>query len=239
MAFCVPRLCIQLLTVFQWTLQRQASKSARAKRRPKLEVELTTNVDHLGAAGQRVQVAPGRMRNHLYPSKLALYVLAGRTMHLDGTLGQAPVSKESTSSSNPSSSLPSTTITLAQITAQLESLGPLVFTRRTTGQDVLHGSVTSQNLLSALQERGVSLTDLDGEWQGKDNNEGLDHGKVKKLGEYICKYPLSPRGAKSPTFSYTLADLDSTRGLLVNAKIQSKQFPILVQVHQEGTTQTA
>jgi ribosomal protein L9 len=177
-------------------------------------IELTANVDHLGAAGQRVQVAPGRMRNHLYPSKLALYVLAGRTMHLDGSLGQALVSKEASSPSAMSPQLPSTTITLAQITAQLEKLGPLVFTRRTTGQDVLHGSVTSQNVLSALQERGVSLTDLDGEWQGKDNNEGLDHGKIKRLGEYVCKKSaIQRRAVRADACTLLFADFDPAYAL--------------------------
>lgn len=172
--------------------QRQASKSARAKRRPQLEVELTANVERLGSAGQRVQVAPGRMRNHLYPSKLALYVLGGRTLHLDGSLSSALSTPPTPAASGQSSSSsPSSAATQLQIVAQLEKIGSLSFTRRTTGQATLHGSVTSQNILSALQAGGIPLTEIDGEWQGESANDGIDHGKIKKLGEYVCKWLLS------------------------------------------------
>lgn len=180
-------------SIHSYVRQRQASKSARAKRRPKLEVELTANVEHLGSAGQRVQVAPGRMRNHLFPSKLALYVLGGRTMHLDGSLSQSPsMTSHSAASGETSSSSPANAATQLQTQAQLENIGLLTFTRRTSSQDTLHGSVTPQNILSALQQLGVPLTQIEGEWQGeKSHDDGIDNGKIKKLGEYVCEWCLA------------------------------------------------
>lgn len=146
-------------------------------------------MDKLGLPGQRVQVAPGRMRNHLYPSKMALYVLGGRTMRLDGTLSDAPNSSSS-SSVKPAAAASSTShiITSRQIVDEIEKLGPLRFERLTTGQNSIHGSVTAQNVLAELQQRGVPITQLDGDWQtSADNESALEQGKVKKLGHYICK----------------------------------------------------
>jgi hypothetical protein len=130
------------------------------------------------------------MRNHLYPSKLALYVLSGRTMRLDGSLG--PVSTPSTLPSkgkeaSSTASLAMYATTSQQLVEQVENVGPLLFTRRTTVQDTIHGSVTAQNVLSVLQDRGIALIELSGDWQGRDGNQGIEQGKVKKLGEYICK----------------------------------------------------
>lgn len=168
--------------------QRQASKSARAKRRPQVEVELTAAVDKLGLPGQRVQVAPGRMRNHLYPSKMALYVLGGRTLQLDGTLRDPASSSQASSTPRSSSaSASSPVISSREILDQIDKLGPLRFERRTTKENIIHGSVTAQTVLSELQARGVPLTALEGDWQAPaDTQDATEHGRVKKLGQYIC-----------------------------------------------------
>ena len=170
-----------------------ASK-ARFKRKPLTEIELTAPVENLGQAGQRVRVAPGMMRNHLYPKRMALYVMDGRTLALDGSLGTkkaAPTiagqSKDLTTAPDAPARRP---VDEGKVIEQMAKLGPIRFTRKTTGQDVLHGSVTSQDVLSALQDKGVQLSDLEGEFQSQADVDGIENGRIKKVGEYLCKSHL-------------------------------------------------
>lgn len=170
-----------------------ASK-ARFKRKPLTEVELTASVDNLGQAGQRVRVAPGMMRNHLYPKRMALYVLDGRTLALDGTLG----SKKSATTAEAGPSSSNLLLDSAQASArkqvdegklveQLSKLEPLQFVRRTTGQDTLHGSVTTQDVLEALQAKGIEVSALEGDFQGQAGQDGIENGRIKKIGQYLCE----------------------------------------------------
>lgn len=167
-----------------------ASK-ARFKRKPLTEVELTTGVENLGQAGQRVRVAPGMMRNHLYPKRLALYVVEGRTLALNGTLGakklDSPVFEPSRPVLETADTVARKQVDEGKVIEQLSRLGPIRFKRKTTGQDVLHGSVTVQDVLAALQEKGVQLAELDGDFQGQAGQDGIENGRIKKLGEYHCK----------------------------------------------------
>lgn len=110
-------------------------------------------------------------------------------MRLDGTLIDAPNSLPSSSpNSAAAASSTSPIITSRQIVDEIEKLGPLRFERLTTGQDAIHGSVTGQNVLAELQQRGVPITQLEGDWQTSAASESaIQQGKVKRLGHYICK----------------------------------------------------
>lgn len=205
--------------------QRMASK-ARFKRKPLTEVELTAVVANLGEPGQRVKVAPGMMRNHLYPKRWALYVKDGRTLALDGTLGErreaSPVAGSSAVSIEAGESSARIQADEAKVVQQLSKLGPVRFKRKTTGVDVLHGSVTAQDLLSELQARGIPLAELDGEFQAQAGRDGIERGRVKKLGEYLCAYsPSSP----------LLRQADGIG--TVNAKFQHQQQSIIVRVEKD------
>lgn len=137
------------------------------------------------------------MRNHLYPSKLALYVLHGRTLQLDGTLRERPqpreVLPEVPAAPRPASSA-------SQILEHLEKLEPLHFERRMLGQTAnagrLHGSVIVNNILHELQKRGVPITTLDGDWQSTSVEGAIEQGRVKRPGQYICEHCVTAQRAQ-------------------------------------------
>jgi len=201
----------------QYCAKRMASK-ARSKRPPSLEIELLKSIPNLGSPGQRVVVAPGYMRNHLYPKRLAMYVVRGRAMALDGQLRAKPTSIGSAlSGSNPfelaaDAHAPATSerakqresaalleLTQAQLADELARLPTLVFARRTAGKTALHGSVSPQDIVSRLQELGVQVTELDGAFVpagaraqkgAKADEGGIEKGRIKSVGEYIFNVKL-------------------------------------------------
>lgn len=176
---------------------------ARTKAVPSLEIELTADVERLGSAGDRVLVKPGMMRNNLYPKRKALYVVRGRALSLDGQLGPLPSATATTSTAStasaPSTSGISRSVQLqldeAKVAEELRQLAnspePLKFARRTRGQDVLYGTVTTQDVLALLQSQGLQLQELQGEFVSRTgDSEAVDRGRIKKTGEYIresCK----------------------------------------------------
>lgn len=174
-------------------------------------------IPSLGKAGTQISVAPGMMRNHLFPKKMARYVIRGRVLGFDGKLS---VNKDP-----PSAVSASDTAIQAQsirqqdleklhdqqrrlqedegriieqqqrleeerkrIVEQLSHLKPIVFKRRTTERSLLHGSVTPQDVLAALQKRGIQLQQIEGSFSSsKDIDEGIENGRIKRTGEYVCE----------------------------------------------------
>jgi ribosomal protein L9 len=178
------------------------------------------------------------MRNHLYPSKLALYVVNGRAVQLDGSYGPLRTANESASSSSSSQDISSSitsssapVVEESRILQQLEKLGPLRFERRTTGQDMLHGSVTQQNVLTALQEAGVQIQEMNGDWAATAQADALDHGKIKQLGEYICK------SGSSIHVRSLVYHTDYSYSSSVNLQLKNTSKPIIVHVVNEASSE--
>lgn len=132
-----------------------------------------------------------------------MYVVRGRALGLDGTL-QAPKPSAEAASSSPYSDLASQSFTPSQLSKQRENaailelsqakvaeelnrLPTIVFTRRTAGATALHGSVSTQDLLTRLQEMGVQLTALDGQWVSDSKDASVEKGRAKSVGQYECE----------------------------------------------------
>lgn len=110
-----------------------------------MKVILTDFAPGLGAPGDIVDVAPGYARNYLIPRKLGFEATEGnrktyennlkqRARKLARILNEAEAKKE-----------------------RLESMDPLVFTRKAGEEGKLFGSVTSADIEKELAERGFEI----------------------------------------------------------------------------------
>ncbi|MPZ17136.1 MAG: 50S ribosomal protein L9 [Luteitalea sp.] len=108
------------------------------------EIILTERIDHLGQAGEVVNVADGYARNYLLPRKLALPVTDANRRQIDHMkkLAAAREAEEQAMAESFASRL-----------AQLE----LVFVRRVGETEQLYGSVTSTDIAEALAERQLTV----------------------------------------------------------------------------------
>jgi len=76
--------------------------------------------------------------------------------------------------------------------------------RWTTGQSDLHDSVSSQDVLIALQERGIQLGDIQGEFVAQNGNTGIENGRMKSVGEYI--FILKLQNKQTPVITQVVRD---------------------------------
>ena len=109
-----------------------------------MKVILTENIAALGQIGQVVNVASGYARNYLLPQKLALEATGKNVRDLDHKKRILARKREH---------VQQTMLSLAEKLNQVQ----LVFRRKVVEEDKLYGSVTSVDVLSALDERGFEL----------------------------------------------------------------------------------
>jgi large subunit ribosomal protein L9 len=110
-----------------------------------IPVILTKTVDHLGKAGEMVNVAPGYARNFLLPHGLAVTATSRNRARLDHERGviERKVAKERAD---------------AEGLAERINMMTLQFERRVGDQDKLFGSVTSRNIADQLKVAGLEIS---------------------------------------------------------------------------------
>lgn len=109
-----------------------------------IPVILTKTVDHLGKAGEMVNVAPGYARNYLLPQKLAVTATSRNRARLEHERAviERQVAKERAD---------------AEALAERINMMTLQFERRVGEQDKLFGSVTSRNIADQLKVAGLEI----------------------------------------------------------------------------------
>ncbi|TPV94228.1 MAG: 50S ribosomal protein L9 [Myxococcales bacterium FL481] len=109
-----------------------------------MQVILTKDVEHLGAAGELVQVRPGYGRNYLIPRGLALIATRGNVAQLEHQRRtiEAEQAKLRANQEEQAKVLRDTTVSIA----------------RKVGQDEkLFGSVTAKDIVEALAAQNLAL----------------------------------------------------------------------------------
>jgi large subunit ribosomal protein L9 len=109
-----------------------------------MEVILREHVDNLGRRGDVVKVAEGYARNYLLPRKLALAVTEAnkRQIERERAVAEARELEEKTQAEAVAQRLKQTEISIA---------------RRVGENDTLYGSVTSADIVQALQGKGFDV----------------------------------------------------------------------------------
>lgn len=110
-----------------------------------MKIILNDFVPHLGAPGDRVEVADGYARNYLIPKKLAAEATAGAIKTFENNLKQrarklSRVLTEAEEKKN-----------------RIENLEPLVFIRKSGEEGKLFGSVTSSDIEEELKAKGFTI----------------------------------------------------------------------------------
>ena len=110
-----------------------------------IPVILTKTVDHLGKAGEMVNVAPGYARNYLLPQGLAVTASSRNRSRLEHERAviERQVAKERAD---------------AESLAERINMMTLQFERRVGEQDKLFGSVTSRNIADQLKVAGLEIS---------------------------------------------------------------------------------
>ncbi len=109
-----------------------------------MQIILQENVEHVGARGEIVDVAPGYARNFLLPRKLALEASASNLKRLEkirATLAKRTATEQSE----------------AQAQAELLNLVVLTLARKAGETDQLFGSVTAADLAEGLAKQGFEV----------------------------------------------------------------------------------
>ncbi|KAG0225534.1 hypothetical protein BGW41_004673 [Actinomortierella wolfii] len=141
----------------------------RYKSQKVIDVTLRANVEGLGKPGDVVSVKPGRMRNQLYPMRLADYI--------DKNAAEQSAKKERH------------IVELQQLKNKLEKLGPLVFVRAVNevvpGSKTIFGSVAAEDVVKELKDKhGIHL-------HQKVSVQGT---KIKSTGEFWARVDLADLG---------------------------------------------
>jgi large subunit ribosomal protein L9 len=109
-----------------------------------MQIILQEDVDKLGHRGQLVEVAEGYARNYLLPRKYAIEATPGNLKRLD-KMRATFAKKEAVEKDD------------AQKLAELLAAVSLEFSRRTGDEDRLFGSVTSGDIVDALEVKGFKI----------------------------------------------------------------------------------
>ncbi|KAI7832802.1 hypothetical protein BC939DRAFT_6462 [Gamsiella multidivaricata] len=164
----------------------------RWKSQKSVEVTLRANVQGLGKPGDVVTVAPGRMRNKLYPMRLANYIdrssqhvmqafSAGQDSmkhaHEANKVFQQAVKKEQR------------IIQLQELRHRLQVLPPLVFPRAVNevlpGSKTIFGSVQVEDVIKELKEKHGIVVD----------KVTVNGTKIKSIGDSWARVDLGDLGS--------------------------------------------
>lgn len=134
-----------------------------------MEVILNQDLDRFGKAGAVVKVKDGFARNFLLPNKLAVPLTAKNLKRLEEEKKKKALKLEKAKKE------------AQDLKAKLEALS-LTIPVLTQEEDKLYGSVTSQDIESALKEEGFNL----------DKNSVVTDEPIKSLGIYELSVKLHP-----------------------------------------------
>jgi len=138
-----------------------------------MKLILTAEVDHLGAAGDTVEVKDGYGRNFLLPRGLAIVATKGAERQADG-IRRARETKTIRGIEHAN-----------ELKAALEGLGPVDLPARTASDSgKLFGSVTAADIVGAIKKAGGPNLDK--------RTVQLPKGHIKTIGTHPVTVKLHP-----------------------------------------------
>lgn len=135
-----------------------------------MKLILTTEVDHLGTAGDTVEVKDGYGRNYLLPRGLAIVASRGAQRQADD-IRRAREAKEIRGVEHAN-----------EIKQALEGLGAVKLSVKTAGEGKLFGSVSAADVVAAIKSAGGPNLDK--------RTVTLPKAHIKKLGSYTLDVHL-------------------------------------------------
>ncbi|KAF8985075.1 hypothetical protein BGZ46_006037 [Entomortierella lignicola] len=159
-----------------------------------VEVTLRANVKGLGKPGDIVSVAPGRMRNRLFPMRLADYI--DRNAH--HIRQEAIAGQDALKSAQEVNKVYQQTIKkeqrivhLQELRHRLQVLPPLVFSRAVNevlpGSKTIFGSVQAEDVVKELKERHGIVVDH--------HKITVNGTKIKTIGDSWARIDLGELGS--------------------------------------------
>ena len=137
-----------------------------------MKLILTAEVDHLGAAGDAVEVKDGYGRNYLLPRGMAIVASRGAERQAD-EIRRARETKTVRDLDH-----------AKELKAAIEALGPVSLPVRTAGAGKLFGSVTTGDIVSAIKKAGGPNLDR--------RTVNLPKAHIKATGTYAVAVLLHP-----------------------------------------------
>lgn len=129
-----------------------------------MKLILTTEVEHLGTAGETVEVKDGYGRNYLLPRGLAIVASRGAQRQADD-IRRAREAKEIRGVEHAN-----------EIKQSLEGLGPVKLAVKSAGEGKLFGSVTAAHVVAAIKAAGGPNLDK--------RTVTLPKAHIKQVGSY-------------------------------------------------------
>lgn len=173
-----------------------ASRSAthvvkRWKSQKSIEVTLRANVQGLGKPGDVVNVAVGRMRNQLYPMRLANYIDKNAQHFKEATIaGQNALQQiqEINKAHQQAIKKEQRIVHLQDLRNRLQALPPLVFSRAVNevlpGSKTIFGSVQAEDVIKELKEKHGIVVD----------KVAVQGTKIKSVGDSWARVDLADLG---------------------------------------------
>ncbi|TQR84347.1 50S ribosomal protein L9 [Mycobacterium hodleri] len=137
-----------------------------------MKLILTAEVDHLGSAGDAVEVKDGYGRNYLLPRGMAIVASRGAERQAE-EIRRARETKVVRDLDHAN-----------EIKAALEELGPVSLPVRTAGAGKLFGSVTTGDIVGAIKKAGGPNLDR--------RTVSLPKAHIKATGTYAVAVQLHP-----------------------------------------------
>ncbi|KAF9908130.1 hypothetical protein BX616_000234 [Lobosporangium transversale] len=187
-----------MFSINKSSLSRVAYRSTtnvvkRWKSQKSIEVTLRANVQGLGKPGDVVTVGPGRMRNQLYPFRLANYNnKRAQQFKAETSPGQDAfkVAQEANKVYQQTVKKEQRIIQLQELRHRLQALPSLVFTRAVNevlpGSKSIFGSVQAEDVVKELKEKHGILVDH--------TKVTVNGTKIKTLGESRARVDLGDLG---------------------------------------------
>ncbi|KAF8941853.1 hypothetical protein BGZ47_007131 [Haplosporangium gracile] len=163
----------------------------RWKSQKSIEVTLRANVLGLGKPGDVVNVAVGRMRNQLYPMRLANYIDKNAQHFKEATIaGQNALQQiqEINKAHQQAVKKEQRIVHLQDIRNRLQALPPLVFSRAVNevlpGSKTIFGSVQAEDVIKELKEKHGIVVD----------KVAVQGTKIKSVGDSWARVDLADLG---------------------------------------------
>ncbi|SLL28921.1 50S ribosomal protein L9 [Mycobacteroides abscessus subsp. abscessus] len=135
-----------------------------------MKLILTTEVEHLGTAGDAVEVKDGYGRNYLLPRGLAIVATRGAERQAND-IRRAREAKEIRGVEHAN-----------EIKQAIEGLGAVKLTVKTAGEGKLFGSVTAADVVGAIKAAGGPNLDK--------RTVALPKAHIKQIGSYVLDVHL-------------------------------------------------
>ncbi len=137
-----------------------------------MKLILTTEVDHLGSAGDTVEVKDGYGRNYLLPRGLAIVATRGAQRQADGIrrAQEAKVVRDLEHAN--------------ELKTAIDGLGPVALNVKTSDAGKLFGSVTAADIVAAIKKAGGPNLDK--------RTVHLPKAHIKSTGQHAVEVRLHP-----------------------------------------------